>query len=264
LQRGKTVLAVSLLSASLLVIRPLPGSAYQVQPGDTLWGISSRYGISLASLEEANGLSDASVLRIGQHLTIPGQDPPAASPYARSTTTYTVQPGDSLWSIAERYGTSVGTLMSLNHLDSDFLLAGSVLRVPEGPGSPPSAETSRGMDRLDEVAAYALRFQGVPYVYAGESPQGFDCSGFVRYVLARFGIYVAHSSYAQYQVGVPVPASQLEPGDLVFFNTYGPISHVGIYVGNGRFISATCSRGVAVESLDDAYWGPRFAGARRL
>jgi peptidoglycan endopeptidase LytE len=259
------------LGASLLLLHPFPGSAYQVQPGDSLWSISQQYGVSVSSLEAVNGLSDDSILQIGEQLTIPGRQ--AAPSYSGSTGSYTVEPGDTLWAIAEKYGTSVDALMSINHLDSDLLQIGQVLRVPGGgtdagaaadTSVAPTPEVSRGDPTGERIAAYALRFVGDPYAYSGTSPDGFDCSGFVRYVFAAFGINLEHSSYAQWQVGKAIDLSQLQPGDLVFFNTYGPISHDGIYVGGGRFISATTSRGVAVESLDDGYWGPRYAGARRL
>jgi len=112
------------------------------------------------------------------------------------------------------------------------------------------------------VADYAKRFRGVRYVYGGSSPRsGFDCSGFVRYVYAHFGLSLAHSSYAQFDRGRSVSRRSLRPGDLVFFDGLG---HVGIYIGNGRFIHAphTGTR-VRIETLA-GWYGSRFSGARRL
>jgi cell wall-associated NlpC family hydrolase len=112
------------------------------------------------------------------------------------------------------------------------------------------------------VVDYAKRFRGVRYVYGGTSPRsGFDCSGFVRFVYAHFGISLAHSSYAQFGDGHRVARSSLRPGDLVFFDGLG---HVGIYMGNGRFIHAphTGTR-VRVERLA-GWYNSRFDGARRL
>ncbi|MDX6441593.1 MAG: peptidoglycan DL-endopeptidase CwlO [Gaiellaceae bacterium] len=112
------------------------------------------------------------------------------------------------------------------------------------------------------VVDYAKRFRGVRYVYGGSSPRsGFDCSGFVRYVYAHFGVSLAHSSYAQFGIGRRVGRASLRPGDLVFFDGLG---HVGIYIGNGRFIHAphTGTR-VRIQTLG-GWYSSRFDGARRL
>ncbi len=112
------------------------------------------------------------------------------------------------------------------------------------------------------VVDYARRFRGVRYVYGGSSPRtGFDCSGFVRYVYAHFGLTLAHSSYAQFGRGRRVNRGSLRPGDLVFFDGLG---HVGIYIGNGRFIHAPHEgTRVRIETLA-GWYGSRFVGARRL
>jgi len=112
------------------------------------------------------------------------------------------------------------------------------------------------------VVDYARRFTGVRYEYGGSSPRsGFDCSGFVRFVYSHFGISLAHSSYAQFDRGRRVSRSGLRPGDLVFFDGLG---HVGIYVGNDRFIHAphTGTR-VRIQTLA-GWYSSRFVGARRL
>jgi cell wall-associated NlpC family hydrolase len=112
------------------------------------------------------------------------------------------------------------------------------------------------------VVRYAKRFIGVRYVYGGSSPRaGFDCSGFVRYVYAHFGVSLPHSSYAQFDDGRRVSRGSLRPGDLVFFDGVG---HVGLYVGNGRFIHAPHT-GTRVQISPLAGWySTRFSGARRL
>ena len=88
----------------------------------------------------------------------------------------------------------------------------------------------------NSVLAYASKFIGIPYVWGGTSPSGFDCSGFTQYVFAHFGISLPRLSQAQQNVGTLVPRSNLQPGDLVFFGN--PAHHVGIYVGNGNMINA--------------------------
>jgi cell wall-associated NlpC family hydrolase len=110
---------------------------------------------------------------------------------------------------------------------------------------------------------FARNFLGVPYSWGGSSPgTGFDCSGFVRFVYARFGLELPHSSYADYDLGVRVARGALRPGDLVFFDGVG---HVGMYVGDGRFIHAPHSgTDVQVTSLGDPWYRSSYVGARRL
>jgi hypothetical protein len=112
------------------------------------------------------------------------------------------------------------------------------------------------------AASYARRLLGVPYRYGGSSPRtGFDCSGFVRYVYAHFGISLQHSSFADYWRGRRVGRWQMKPGDLVFFDGEG---HVGIYIGHSRFIHAPHTGTVVSISTMSGWYGARFDGARRL
>jgi cell wall-associated NlpC family hydrolase len=112
------------------------------------------------------------------------------------------------------------------------------------------------------VVGIAMRYLGVPYVWAGASPSGFDCSGLVMYVYAQVGVSLPHYTGAQWQLGVPVSRDQLEPGDLVFFDGIG---HVGIYVGNGLFIHAPQTGDVVkISSLAEGYYAANYDGARRI
>jgi cell wall-associated NlpC family hydrolase len=116
------------------------------------------------------------------------------------------------------------------------------------------------------IVSEALAFQGVPYRNGGSDPSGFDCSGFVWYVFGQRGVAVPRTVAAQFGAGQPVGADDLEPGDLVFFETgQSPASHVGVVVDSDRFVHAPSSRGeVRVERLSAPYWSRRYAGARRL
>jgi len=112
-----------------------------------------------------------------------------------------------------------------------------------------------------EVARMML---GAPYVWGGESPNGADCSGFVQEVYRLAGHRLPRLADAQFEATAEVPAEEAQPGDLVFFTTYlpGP-SHVGIYLGDGRFVHASSSRGVTESSLDERYYHERYLGAHR-
>jgi len=111
------------------------------------------------------------------------------------------------------------------------------------------------------VVGIAMQYLGTPYVWGGASPSGFDCSGLVMYVFAQVGISLPHSSYAQYGYGSPVSMSQLQPGDLVFFDGLG---HVGIYVGGGNFIHAPHTGDVVKISSLSGWYASTFVGGRRL
>jgi peptidoglycan DL-endopeptidase CwlO len=127
---------------------------------------------------------------------------------------------------------------------------------PSPPSVAPPPTPSHG-----GVVGIAMQYLGTPYVWGGASPSGFDCSGFVMYVFAQVGISLPHSSYAQYGYGSPVSLSQLQPGDLVFFDGLG---HVGIYVGGGSFIHAPHTGDVVKISSLSGWYASTFVGGRRL
>jgi cell wall-associated NlpC family hydrolase len=106
----------------------------------------------------------------------------------------------------------------------------------------------------------AMAQQGKPYVWGGSGPNSFDCSGLTQFAYRAAGIALPHSSKAQSTMGTPIARANLQPGDLVFF--YSPISHVGIYIGNGQMVHAPTSGDVVKVTNVDAMGG--FAGARRL
>ena len=121
-----------------------------------------------------------------------------------------------------------------------------------GPAPPPTHSS---------VVAIAERYLGVPYRWGGASPSGFDCSGLVMYVYAQVGVSLPHSSFAQYGMGSPVSRSDLQPGDLVFFDGLG---HVGIYVGGNSFIHAPHTGDVVKISSISGWYASTYVGARRI
>lgn len=125
----------------------------------------------------------------------------------------------------------------------------------------------------DQVVALAMNYLGVPYVYGGESPKGFDCSGFILYVYKQFGYSLPHSASSQWQSsGVYVERSELQPGDLVLFcdpsrSNGKSCSHVGIYIGNNEFIhasSGSSGKCVKISSLGQDYYNRYYKGAKRI
>ncbi len=119
------------------------------------------------------------------------------------------------------------------------------------------------------AVSIAYQYLGVPYVYGGASPSGFDCSGFTMYVYNQLGISLPHGATPQLKYGTYVSRSELQPGDLVFFSDGSyPASHVGIYVGDDQFIHASSSTGngycVCVSSLNTNYYSRNFVGGRRF
>ena len=116
-----------------------------------------------------------------------------------------------------------------------------------------------------KILKTAAQYKGVPYVFGGTTPRGFDCSGYVQFVFAKHGIRLTRTADTQAKEGKFVSKKNLKPGDLVFFTTYEPgASHVGIYAGNQKFWNATSSRGIMLSDLNDSYWGPRYYTGRRI
>jgi cell wall-associated NlpC family hydrolase len=136
--------------------------------------------------------------------------------------------------------------------------------VPDGIGisaSTPEGSTVAPPNIHGGVVGIAMQYLGVPYVWGGSTPRGFDCSGFVAYVFAQIGVGLPHSSYAMFGMGTPVSIGDLQPGDLVFFSG---ASHMGIYIGGGQFIHSPHTGDVVKISSLSGYYSSNFSGARRV
>jgi peptidoglycan endopeptidase LytE len=183
---------------------------------------------------------------------------------AYANTYYTVQSGDTLWKISRQYGVSVKQIQQSNAIYSHLIYPGQKLLISSSsPGSTPTV-VSRSTDRSQLLLEYAKSLTGVPYAYGGETPAGFDCSGYVKYVFKHLGINLPRTASEQYYSGTRVSAQEARPGDIVAFASGGYINHSGIYLGNGQFISATSSRGVRTDPVYSGYWGARFYGFSRI
>ena len=125
--------------------------------------------------------------------------------------------------------------------------------------------SSSGSASGSSIINTAMNYLGVPYVWGGSTPSGFDCSGFVQYVFKKNGVSLARTAASQSGVGTSVSRSNLQPGDLVFFSNGGGISHVGIYIGNGNMVHAPHTGDVVkVTSINSSYYISHYAGAKRV
>ncbi|MHB1273178.1 MAG: C40 family peptidase [Rhodanobacter sp.] len=148
---------------------------------------------------------------------------------------------------------------------ADAMSDGSSAQVA-GDGQAPAVDNVTDLRKA--LIALAMQLRDIRYVRGGHDPStGFDCSGFVRYVFAHaVGMQLPTNSAAQFLAGLKIKRADMKPGDLVFFHTHGRrrISHVGIYISDGRFIhSPATGKSVEISNLDDAYWARHFVGAKR-
>lgn len=218
----------------------------------------------------------------------PSNNANSGSSSTATGSTYSVKRGDTLSHIAYKHNTSVSKLMSNNNLTSHMIYVGQKLKVngkatsnnnssaskpstskPTTGASNSKPSTSKpsasGTGVYSSLISAGKSYQGVPYVWGGTSPSGFDCSGFIYYVHNEVGINIPRTNTEGYY-SRSFSVSNPIPGDLVFFkNTYKKgISHMGIYLGNGKFLHAGTSQGVTIGNVNDSYWGPKFAGYKRL
>ncbi|MGI2328625.1 LysM peptidoglycan-binding domain-containing protein [Planococcus sp. YIM B11945] len=274
-----TTPAASNKPATPAATAPVSSKTYKVVGGDTLSSIAKKHGVSVANLTKWNNLS-SSLIRVGQVLKIensastsqPIPAKPATPAPAAPTGTYKVVSGDTLSGIANRHGVSVTQIMNWNNLTSHLIRVGQVLKIENGlvatqpktdPVSAPAPAPSNSAT-VNKIISTATSLTGIPYVWGGSTTRGFDCSGYIYYVYNKAGVSVPRTNTTgldarSYDVSNP------QVGDLVFFQgTYrAGISHVGIYMGNNKFIHAGGDR-VQITSLSDSYWSKHFDSFKRL
>ena len=340
--------------------------SYTVVKNDTLWGLSKKYGVSVSDLKKANGVS-GHLIYVGQKLQIPTKSTKATKTAKTSTststvdttsTTHTVVKGDTLWSLAKKYGVSVSTLMKANNLSSSTILIGQSLNlragmttygvngvttgssstaastntasststtassqapkakkstttntssnsntstsantqsqstasnssastttntntaasnanttsstntaasssqaVSQAPTASTSTVTTTASASASAITSYALTFLGVPYVWGGTTPSGFDCSGLVQYVYSHFGINLGRTTYTQQYAGTKISVASAQAGDLYFWGSYGSAYHVAIALGGGQYVMAPAP-GQNVMTGSVSSYTPSFA-----
>lgn len=238
----------------LVISKPATTQIYTVKSGDSLYKIANNFATTVQTIKSLNKLSSDTIY-IGQKLKVSGTE----SQTTNTATTYTVKSGDTLSGIAKKFGMTIQVIKQSNGLSSDLIYVGQKLSLSSNSNETTSQITTNLADTLIKEGK---KYLGVPYVWSGTTPKGFDCSGFLTYVFAKVDIALPRTVDSIWNTGKSVTA--LQKGELVFFETYqsGP-SHAGIYLGNRQFLHAGSSTGVTISSLDNSYWSQRYLGAKR-
>jgi len=160
--------------------------------------------------------------------------------------------------------TTQGVVLKTSELKGEKIIVSPKV-VENNQNTNSNNQLSRGSSSVsNDIISYAYNFIGTPYVFGSNGPNAFDCSAFTKYVFDHFGVSLPRTSQSQYGSGTVISRDNLQTGDLVFFNTYTYLGHVGIYIGGGDFIHASSSKGVTVSSLNDGYYSSRFEGGTRV
>ena len=232
-----------------------------VKSGDSLYAIAQEYGVSVASLREANPNLGNS-LTVGQSLIVnnPTKNPAAASSssqQAQASSASSQQQAPQAREAAApqaRTANNQQAAQSNNNQQQNNNNNNQAAQVSSQAQQSSTTRTGSG----NNVVSYAESFIGVPYVYGGTTPSGFDCSGFVQYVYNHFGKSLPRTTTQQENCGTQIPVSQAQPGDLYFWGNKGSAYHVAICVGNGKYIAAP-EPGQSVSIGSTQYFQPSFA-----
>ncbi|MCL5408435.1 MAG: LysM peptidoglycan-binding domain-containing protein [Candidatus Omnitrophica bacterium] len=275
---------------------------YIVQWGNTLDSIAARYGVSIGWLERVNGIHNPYDLRMGQRLIVGqsiNQTRTSTQQIAYATTEkqtsiqtktnivepknvssvinnassviyYQVKIGDTLASIAKKFQINPNWLAKENLITNNLVTPGEIIVIPEvaNKTTNSNSETSQTDNNFfasigHKIIQYADTFLGTPYVYGGTSRDGIDCSGLTQRVYKEIGINLPRTAAEQYRYGHPIHLAEAQPGDLIFFHFGGYyIDHVGIYIGNNRFIQAGTDEGRVVITRLNSYLRAHIAGVR--
>lgn len=258
---------------------------YEFQWGDTLWAISEASGVSLNQLTQINDIQNADLISVGGSIylsndgnvvSVEENDTVRSYDVSEETVVETETPEEvSEQSEASTSEESVETQVEETQITETQTTETQTTQTqssqsPESESTETTQTSSQSQEQTQQastpaptggVYSIATSQLGVPYQWAGTTPAGFDCSGFVNWVFAQAGRSVPRNTSGLYAAATPVSNPQV--GDLVFFGN-GGVSHVGIYAGNGQFIGSQTSTGVAHARVHSGYWGARFIGYGRI
>ena len=237
-----------------------------VKKGESIVDIAAMYDTTPLELAVANDLNLETPLTEGHKLIIVKLNKDEILNNISSPSTHKVAKGETVSSVAKKYGISAATLAKINHIKTTTKLAACKILQLITPAEEYLSINKIKMEGGNQAMVnFAMTLQGTRYVSGGTSRGGFDCSGLTSYVYKQFGKKIPRTSAAQFKGGKKVAAGDLQKGDIVCFTTRrSGCSHVGIYIGNNKFIHASTHRtGVIVSSLSEKYYASRYLGARR-
>ncbi|MDP1416848.1 LysM peptidoglycan-binding domain-containing protein [Peribacillus simplex] len=269
-------------NASSVSVKKTKKTTYTIVSGDTLTRIANKHNLTLAELMKMNNLKSDRIyagakLIVSKSTTtttidLPSSSKPSNVPTANSST-YIVVKGDTLSKISNKTNLTVAQLKSINSLKSDLIRVGQKLKLSKSASTAPADKNDDGKveapssgNKVAKLVSEAKKLIGTPYSWAGASPSGFDCSGFIYYTFKKAGYEVPRlSSSTYYDMGKKVTSPK--SGDLIFFATgshKAVISHMGIYLGGGEFIHASSSKGVTISTTSNSYFKSKIIGYRSL
>ena len=259
----------------------LADATHVVRKGDTLGKIARAHHVSVATIQAANGL-EGTHLSVGTKLVLPGGKAHSKRRKARSgkgkrvtvresTPAEEPPPGAQL-SLVDPQGSTLSTDAWKLPTEAELAELAQATKAadtasPAVAAAPVAPEAGKAGESIkDRLLRVARRMLEVPYRFGGTTLWGLDCSGFVQKTFAFLDLELPRTAREQFREGLKVSKADLSPGDLVFFRTYAKYpSHVGIYLGDNRFVHASSrEKKVTIDSLDTPYYVKRYIGAKRL
>ncbi|MHB0938265.1 MAG: NlpC/P60 family protein [Armatimonadota bacterium] len=242
-----------LVALTFITTTALADATYTVKSGDTVSKLAIRFNIPVEDLISRNNLKNPDLIYVGQQLKLPDNAAPA-TPAAQADK----KPAEE--AKAEAPAPAAAEKPAPPKAAEDRPLTGRELMAERA-----RILEAQRVKRGEQIATVARSYYGSPYRRGGTSSRGMDCSGLVVRALATQGIRAPHNGAMLFKMGTPVKYKDLQPGDVLFFTTRGlPIGHVGIWVGNNKFIHAANSRRGVIVSEVAGYYAKRLVGARRL